>query len=197
MKICPVGAELFHADGQTDGWTWRNQYSFFAILQTRLKMRHTIQLAMVFFTTKYTSKIININSYEQDGRRSHYSDWATAGEYRSLIPVGSGDFLSSKPSITPLAPTQHPIQWVRGFFPAGKAAGAWCWTFTFPAGKAPGGMMLNIHLHQAQRLWLKLYLYAPTRLHGVGRDSSEMGTFFACHVSVYLTFRRFALLEDF
>ena len=20
MKICPVGVELFHADGQTDGW---------------------------------------------------------------------------------------------------------------------------------------------------------------------------------
>jgi hypothetical protein len=24
MKICPVGAELFHADGQTDGQTDRN-----------------------------------------------------------------------------------------------------------------------------------------------------------------------------
>jgi len=23
MNICPVGAELFHADGQTDGWTER------------------------------------------------------------------------------------------------------------------------------------------------------------------------------
>jgi len=37
MKIHPVGAELFHADGRTDRHD-KNVYSFFAILRTRLKL---------------------------------------------------------------------------------------------------------------------------------------------------------------
>jgi len=37
MTIRPVGAELFHADGQTDEQTWCSQQSLFAILRTRLK----------------------------------------------------------------------------------------------------------------------------------------------------------------
>jgi len=28
MEICPVGAELFHVDGQTDGWTDRHDELF-------------------------------------------------------------------------------------------------------------------------------------------------------------------------
>ena len=35
MKTCPLGAELFHADGQTDGRRWRSWYSFFSLLRTR------------------------------------------------------------------------------------------------------------------------------------------------------------------
>jgi hypothetical protein len=45
MKIRPVGAELFHADGRTDGQTKRRKYShdkansrFFSILRTHLKI---------------------------------------------------------------------------------------------------------------------------------------------------------------
>jgi len=38
MKIHSVGAELFHADGRTDGQTSRILYSIFKILRTRLKM---------------------------------------------------------------------------------------------------------------------------------------------------------------
>jgi len=43
MKIRPVGAELFHPSGRTDGQTCRSEWSLSAILQTRLKMerRHT------------------------------------------------------------------------------------------------------------------------------------------------------------
>jgi hypothetical protein len=42
VTIRPVGAELLHADSQTDRQTWRSQYSLFAILQTRLKiLKHT------------------------------------------------------------------------------------------------------------------------------------------------------------
>jgi hypothetical protein len=38
MKICPVGAELFHADGWTDGQTDITKLIVtFAILQKRLK----------------------------------------------------------------------------------------------------------------------------------------------------------------
>jgi len=39
MKIRPVGAELFHADGQTHRQTGRLEeaMSLFAVLQTRLK----------------------------------------------------------------------------------------------------------------------------------------------------------------
>jgi hypothetical protein len=39
MKIRPVGIELFHADGRTDGRanTWRSYQLLFAILRTRLK----------------------------------------------------------------------------------------------------------------------------------------------------------------
>jgi len=35
--IHPVGAELFQANRQTDGQTWRSHQPIFAILQTRLK----------------------------------------------------------------------------------------------------------------------------------------------------------------
>jgi hypothetical protein len=40
MKICPVGAELFHADGHTGGQTDMTKLiaSFNAILRTRLNM---------------------------------------------------------------------------------------------------------------------------------------------------------------
>jgi hypothetical protein len=36
-KIHPVGYELFHVDRRTNGRTWRNYPSFFAILRTRQK----------------------------------------------------------------------------------------------------------------------------------------------------------------
>jgi len=39
MKICPLGAELFPADGRTDRQTWRMYSSPIAILQTRLNIR--------------------------------------------------------------------------------------------------------------------------------------------------------------
>ena len=37
LKIRPVGAELIHADGQTDRQTWRSEQSLFALLRKRLK----------------------------------------------------------------------------------------------------------------------------------------------------------------
>jgi hypothetical protein len=37
MKIRPVAAELFQADGQTDRHTWRRQQSLFDIFRTHLK----------------------------------------------------------------------------------------------------------------------------------------------------------------
>jgi hypothetical protein len=37
MKIRPVGAELFHADGQTERHDEANSGFFFVILQKRLK----------------------------------------------------------------------------------------------------------------------------------------------------------------
>jgi hypothetical protein len=45
MKIHPVGAELFHADKGTDGWTERRTDMtklIVEILQTRLKMGQPI-----------------------------------------------------------------------------------------------------------------------------------------------------------
>jgi hypothetical protein len=39
-------------------------------------------------------------------------------------------FLLSTSSRPTLGPTQPPIQWVRGHFPRGKAAGAWSWQLT-------------------------------------------------------------------
>jgi hypothetical protein len=43
MKIHPVGAELFYADGQTHRQTYNEVYSqsLFAILRTRLKIVET------------------------------------------------------------------------------------------------------------------------------------------------------------
>jgi hypothetical protein len=41
MKIRPVGAELFHADGRRDGLTDTNKLAFYAGLRTRLKMTLT------------------------------------------------------------------------------------------------------------------------------------------------------------
>jgi hypothetical protein len=42
MKICPVGVELFQADGQTDGWTEMMELKVvFAILQMCLKLEQT------------------------------------------------------------------------------------------------------------------------------------------------------------
>jgi len=38
MKICPVGAELFHTDGRMLRQTGQSQQSLFAILRTSLKM---------------------------------------------------------------------------------------------------------------------------------------------------------------
>jgi len=43
MKVRPVGAELFYADGRTDGRIWRSQYSLFAILRTHLKDTNSAQ----------------------------------------------------------------------------------------------------------------------------------------------------------
>jgi hypothetical protein len=43
-----------------------------------------------------------------------------------------------------LGPTQHPIQWVLGLFPGGKAAGAWSWP--------PTGVKERV----------ELYLYSPS-----------------------------------
>jgi len=37
MKMCPVGAELFRADGWTDGKTWKSQQLLFVILLKHLK----------------------------------------------------------------------------------------------------------------------------------------------------------------
>jgi hypothetical protein len=37
MKILPVGAELFHADGRAGEPTWRSKLSLFAMLRTRQK----------------------------------------------------------------------------------------------------------------------------------------------------------------
>jgi hypothetical protein len=42
MKVCPVGAELFHADGQTNKHD-EGKRAFFAILQTRLKIDKNIK----------------------------------------------------------------------------------------------------------------------------------------------------------
>jgi len=36
IKIRPVGAELIHANGRTDGQTWRSKQSLFAILRRHL-----------------------------------------------------------------------------------------------------------------------------------------------------------------
>lgn len=40
------------------------------------------------------------------------------------IPVGANIYLSSKTSRLAMGPTQPPTQWVQGFCPGGKAAGA-------------------------------------------------------------------------
>jgi len=37
MKISPVAAELFHAEGRKDGWTRGSYYPHFEIILTRLK----------------------------------------------------------------------------------------------------------------------------------------------------------------
>jgi len=37
MKICPMGAELFLADGWMDKQTWQSHWWLFAVLQTKLK----------------------------------------------------------------------------------------------------------------------------------------------------------------
>ena len=49
MKIRPVEAELFHADGQTDRQTGRNWQSLFAILRTHLKI-HNRFLSVISFS---------------------------------------------------------------------------------------------------------------------------------------------------
>ena len=39
MKILPLEAELFHAEGRTDKFNAANSRSLLAVLQTRLKIR--------------------------------------------------------------------------------------------------------------------------------------------------------------
>jgi hypothetical protein len=43
---------------------------------------------------------------------------------------GLGILLFTTAHRTALGPTQPPIQWIPGFFPGGKAAGAWSWPLT-------------------------------------------------------------------
>jgi len=47
MKICPVGAELFHAERQTGGYDGANSRFFFLILRTRLKTKKITGIAAV------------------------------------------------------------------------------------------------------------------------------------------------------
>jgi hypothetical protein len=67
------------------------------------------------------------------GLRSRYDDWLRAGQPRgqSSIPRRVKNVLFSVLSKPTLGSTQPPIQWeTGGFFPRGKAAGAWRWPLT-------------------------------------------------------------------
>ena len=58
MKICPVAAKLFHADGRTDGQTWRSFPSLFAIMRTRLIMHLQSQSVTTFNSFLQNKKLI-------------------------------------------------------------------------------------------------------------------------------------------
>jgi hypothetical protein len=61
MKIRPVGAELFHADGRT----WRYYLSLFAILPTRLKGLGGIMIRISSFE--------NMRSVDHDVTNKYHS----------------------------------------------------------------------------------------------------------------------------
>ena len=58
------------------------------------------------------------------GQLSRYSDSLRAGRSGDRIPARARDFFLQKPSRLILWLTQPPIQWVPGFVPGSKVAGA-------------------------------------------------------------------------
>ena len=65
--ICPVTAELFHADGRTDRQTWRSWQSLSAILRTRLKTHLTSS-----WTNRFTTYNGQANEDSRQGVILHF-----------------------------------------------------------------------------------------------------------------------------
>ena len=59
MKIRASGTVLFHADRQTDGQTWRTQYSLFAPSRMRPKMEIYHYLALTITLSGFEEHLHN------------------------------------------------------------------------------------------------------------------------------------------
>jgi hypothetical protein len=125
----------FHENRAVDEIMWKDmvvpdrpqmktKYGACALRSGWLRLPTHSEFAILLSTATVVSRTLVIVSFSGPGYLSWYRNSLRGGRSGLLMPV-KRDFLhTSRPT---LGPTKSPMQWSRGIFPRGKAAGAWRW----------------------------------------------------------------------